>query len=224
MELAVDGRTVLLATHKTYCEGEELQTLRAISQYHPLLSYLQSCAERGALPTAIVVRRLYRIAHRIHGAEVDVVYEDATRHSTTAYVVQLSNLHPALLMPVVAVNGKRYALLAQESTLSQGLRPVVTCIRGCVDDAGRFDATAHAAALSALGVSYADAKPLSSQKFTIGNEGEPPLRVYSMTLHWDAGSARAVEASNGLVLMPLEEVPRAGDVGAAFCASMLPQQ
>ncbi|KPI83827.1 hypothetical protein ABL78_7132 [Leptomonas seymouri] len=224
MELAIDDKTVLLTTHKTYCETEELHSLRAISEYSPLQVYLQSCANRGALPSAVVVRSLHRVAHRIIGAVVDIVYDDAATHTTTAHVLQLSNVRPALFMPIIVVDGERYALLAQESLLSQGLCPVKTCIRGFVDEAGHFVATTHEAALRALGIPCLEAKPLSSQTFTIGNEGEAPVQIFSVTLTWSAETLGTATASSELVIVPLDGAFGSGDAGASLSASLLLQQ
>lgn len=224
MELVVEGQSVLLTTHKTYGEMPELDCLRAVARYPPLLAFLQRCANSGTLPTAVVVRRLHRVAHRIHGAVVDVLYEDAATHTTRVHALGLTTDRPALLMPVVVVGGTQLALLARQSTLSQGLCPVAAGIRGTVSEAGQFEASAKlSASLQALGVDCTKSQLITPHAFTIGNEGEPPVHLFSLTLRWDDTTAQEAEATSHVVLMPLVDVLQSHDAGAALCASLLLQ-
>lgn len=223
MELAVGSASVLLTTHKTYCEMEELRCLQAVSHYAPLLSYLSRCADRGAVPTAVVVRGLRRVAHRITAAEVDVVYDDAATHTTTAHVLRISNEQPALLLPTAVVEGRRCALLVTTSTLSQGLRPVAAALRGSVAADGSFAASTakDAAAMERVGVSCAAAEAVTPQTFTLGNEGEAALRIFTVSVQWGSEATQALQSTPDVVLLPLEDVCSAGDAGAALAASLL---
>ncbi|CBZ25668.1 conserved hypothetical protein [Leishmania mexicana MHOM/GT/2001/U1103] len=222
MELTVGNRHVLLTAHKTYSEPDGLHSLQAFAQYPPLCTYLAECAKSGPIPDAVVVRRLHRVAHRITGAVVDLVYRDACSGTQTERALRLTNVHPAALLPIVAVKGQRYALLARQAELSQGLGIVTTAMRGVVNAEGGFASDTYASALESVGIRLADATPLSSTAFTIGNEGEPAIRLFTLTTTCDEVQAEQLHEDPRLALVALKDVLAAGDAAASLAVSLIP--
>ncbi|CAG9572551.1 conserved hypothetical protein [Leishmania major strain Friedlin] len=221
MELTVGNRQVLLTAHKTYIEPDGLDSLRAFAQYPPLFTYLAGCPESGPIPDAVVVRRLYCVAHRITGALVDLVYRDACSGTQTERALRLTNAHPAALLPIVTVKGQRYALLARQAEVSQGLGIVTTAMRGVVNAEGGFASDTYASALERVGVRLADATPLSSTAFTIGNEGEPAIRLFTLTSACDEEQAEQLHRDPRLALVALKDVFAAGDAAASLAVSLI---
>ncbi|CAJ1021589.1 conserved hypothetical protein [Leishmania braziliensis MHOM/BR/75/M2904] len=217
MELTVGGKPVLLTTHKAYCEVNELQSLRAFAQYPPLCTYLTECEKNGPIPDAVVVRHLERVAHRITGAVVDLIYGG----TSTARVLRLTNARPAVLLPIVAIEERRYAVLVQQVELSQGLKTVTTAMRGIVDAEGGFANDTYTSALARAGVRIADASPLSFTDFTIGNEGEPAVRFFTLTTTCNAEQAEQLRQNPDLALVALKDVFASGDAAASLAVSLV---
>ncbi|KAG5481124.1 hypothetical protein LSCM1_06805 [Leishmania martiniquensis] len=222
MELTVGQKQVLLTTHKAYSEADELHSLRAFAKYPPLCTYLAQCTENGPIPDAVVVRRLERVAHRITGATVDLLYGDARSSILTTRVLRLSDARPAVLVPIVAVEGRRYAVLAQQAVVPQGLAVVKMAIRGVVDAEGAFASAAYASALAEVGLRLADAKPIKPTAFTIGNEGEPPTHLFTVSAAWDAEQAEKLRQNPKLALVAFKDVFTAGDAAASLAVSLMP--
>ncbi|KAG5481769.1 hypothetical protein CUR178_07122 [Leishmania enriettii] len=221
MELVVGQKRVLLTTHKTYSEADELHSLRAFVRYAPLCTYLAECATNGPVPDAVVVRRLERVAHRITGAIVDLVYRDACSSSSTTRALRLSNTCPAVLLPVVCVQGRRYAVLAQQALVPQGLAVVTMAMRGVVNAEGDFASDTYASALAEVGIRLEDATLISSTPFTIGNEGEPAIRLFTVKATWDAEQAEQLRENPKLALVALKDVFAAGDAAASLAVSLM---
>ncbi|KAK7199045.1 hypothetical protein NESM_000872700 [Novymonas esmeraldas] len=223
MEVVVEQQHVLLTTHKTYSEVGELHSLRAFAQYPPLRAYLTKCAASGPMPSAVVVRRLERVAHRITGAVVDLVYAAESGGGVgTTQALRLGNTDPAVLLPVLVVDGRRHAVLARQAQVSQGLAVVPSAIRGTVGASGEFVGAAHASALECVGLRIAEATPLSPASFTIGSEGEPAVRLFTVVASCDAeGVQRLQQQSSDLTLVALEDVFAAGDAAASLAVSLL---
>ncbi|GET87879.1 hypothetical protein, conserved [Leishmania tarentolae] len=221
MELTVENRQVLLTAHKTYSEVDGLQSLRDFAEYPPLCTYLAECAKSGPIPNAVVVRHLDRVAHRITGAVVDLVYQDACIGRQTEHVLRLTSARPAVLLPILVVKGQRYALLVRQVEASQGFAIVTTAMRGVVNTEGGFASDIYASALEEVGIRVADATPLSSTAFNMGNEGDPPIHLFTLTTSCDEELAEQLNEDPCFALVMLKDVFAAGDAAASLAVSLI---
>ncbi|KAG5507693.1 hypothetical protein JKF63_06642 [Porcisia hertigi] len=222
MEFTVGHTRVLLTTHKSYGDADALDSLRAFAQYPPLCGYLNECAQGGSIPDTVVVRRLDRVADRITGAVVDLVYGKAPGGTaTTTTVLRLADADPAVLLPIVTLEGQRYAVLAQQVELSQGLVNTKTAIRGVVTREGGFASDKYASALAGVGIRVADAAPLSPKAFTVGNEGELAIRFFTLAAACNAHQVEELRHTPSLALVPLADVIAAGDAAASLAVSLI---
>lgn len=219
MEIKIRDKDVLLTTHKTYCEREEVKGLQAVSQYPPFLKYVAECETRGPAPRAIIIRNIFRFAHRVVGVVADVEYTDSAGKKL-CQTVNLADEAPAILLPVIEAGGKKFAVLVHHRRLATGMSATDEAITGLVGLTGEFTSE-HNEAVASLGFDLASATKLQ-RTYTIGDEGSQPYTIYTVAM--SRGSEEEVkgllEKGDGLApqlfAVPVTDVHTLGDSKAAL--------
>lgn len=218
MEVTVGDAKVLLTTHRTFSEHDNCCPIQNVAEYPPLRSYLERCADNGPLPYAVVIRQLHHVAHRIVGATINVVYQEGTPGGITwTQTLQLWDKQPAVLMPILIVDGDRFAVLARCHDVSSAVPYSLAAIRGWVssDSSTEFNCTAS---LLKYGFDLGEAKTLSPQSYTVGNEGEAPVQLFTLMKTSSLDEIEAMSADTDLSAVLISEVPHVGDVRAVLAA------
>eukprot|EP00796_Vickermania_ingenoplastis_P001854 gene1854-1133_t len=224
MEIKIRDKDVLLTTHKTYCEPEEVKGLQAVSQYAPFQKYVADCSARGPAPRAFIVRNIFRFAHRVVGVVLEVEYVDSTGKKLSQ-TVNLTDQPPAILMPIIQIGDKKYAVLVRQRRLATGLEATDEAITGAVGLSGEFSSD-HNEAVEALGFSLSAAKPLP-RSYTIGEDGNLAYTIYTTSIEKqdEVQIAELLEKGDGmsprLFAVPVTDVIRLGDSKAALAACVV---
>ncbi|EAN94394.1 hypothetical protein TcCL_ESM04005 [Trypanosoma cruzi] len=223
MEIQLGEKVALLTTHKTYRDDLE-DGVRAVARYLPFCKYVATCAEHGPVPSTFIIRSIRRVAQRIVGLIMDV--ECVTRSGKIVQTVDICDSNPVIIFPVATVNGIRYAILVRKRQVSVGCNFIVEALCGVENNDGSFTIP-NDELLIPLGVDLQKTHALSSKRYTIGNEGTTPYKVYSVTLEMTPETLQKLQNTskdleNALIALPLDEVlSTVGDVKASLAASLL---
>ncbi|RNF07452.1 hypothetical protein TraAM80_03428 [Trypanosoma rangeli] len=223
MEIQVGEKVALLTTHKTYRDDAE-DSVRAVANYSPFCKYVEACARHGPVPSTFVIRDIRRVAHRIVGLTVDV--ECDTRSGRVVQSVDLCDSSPAIILPVSTVNDICYAILVRQRQTSVSCSFILEAFCGAVNDTGNLTAPKDEL-FQQLGVDLQQVRAVSPKKYTIGNEGTAPYKIYSVTVEMSPETLQTLQNASmivekSLVAMPLDEVlSTVSDVKACLAASLL---
>lgn len=242
MEFKIRGENVLLTTHKTYCEVGEQNGLQAVSLYSPFLKFSTECEKRGPVPRAFIIRNIFRFAHRVVGILMDVEYVDSTGVKVT-HTVHLTDQSPAVLLPVIHVGEKAYALLIRHRRIATSMKLVTEAITGMVGPNGEFSCKEHERALEKVGVQLSSSQLISERTFTIGGDEEGALGYHFYTMRMartteelapllvsSGGSKTTIDqGSSGstsvleprLYAVPISEVNECGDAKATLATCLI---
>lgn len=228
MEVKIREKDVLLTTHKSYCEVDETKGLLAVSQYGPFLKYIEECEKRGPVPHALIVRNIFRSAHRVVGVVAEIEYVDQTGHKLSQ-TVNLTDRPPAVLLPVISIEKEtgveRFVLLVHQRQISTGMAAVTEAISGIVGLNGEF-CSIHNNDLVKAGLDL-DTIKAYPQTYTMGNGGDLPCTFFSVvyqckdTAEIEKYKVQGDGLKPQLVAVPLQDVLSCGDLKAAMAQSIL---
>ncbi|ESL11660.1 hypothetical protein TRSC58_00585 [Trypanosoma rangeli SC58] len=223
MEIQVGEKVALLTMHKSYRDDAE-GGVKAVANYSPFCKYVATCARYGPVPSTFVIRDIRRVAQRIVGLTMDV--ECVTRSGRVVQSVDLCDSSPAVILPVTTVNDICYALLVRQRQASVGCNFILEAFCGAVNDTGSLMAPKDEL-FQQLGVDLQQVRAISPKKYTIGNEGTAPYKVYSVTVEMSPETLQTLQnvsmnVEKSLVAMPLDEVlSTVSDAKACLVASLL---
>lgn len=215
MEFKICEKNVLLTTHKTYCEVDEQNGLQAVFHYSPFQKFSSECEKRGPVPKAFIIRNIFRLAHRVVGVLMDVEYIDSTGMKVT-HTVHLTDQPPAVLLPIINVGEKTYALLVNHRRVATGMKTVTEAITGVVGPNDEFSCKEHENALEKAGFQLSLSEVMTKRTFTIGGdeEGTVGYTFYTMRV------ARTLEEISPFLLSPVGSKP-INDAGSSRSNSVL---
>lgn len=226
MELNIGGKTVLLTTHKTYCEVDEVNGLRAVSQYGPFQQYVAQCEANGPIPSAFILRNIFRYAHRVVGVVMDVELKDETgKNLIVSQTVNLTERLPAVMLPIVEIGTKKYAMLLHHRRLATGLSAVDEALCGVVDIDGSFSSE-YNEMLTTAGFDLSQATALP-RKCVVGGEGSLAYTFFTMSItrQDEVQVAELLDKGDGtsprLFLTPIDDVHGLGDAKASLAAYLV---
>ncbi|KAG8347054.1 hypothetical protein ERJ75_000929500 [Trypanosoma vivax] len=224
MELRVGSGVAVLAPHKTYRDDSD-STVKDVATFTPFRNYIAACNEHGPVPCALLIRNVRRMAQRVVGVIMDVECNTAT--GKTVQTVELTDASPAILLPVVVVVGVEYALLLHQRRVSVGCDVTVEAFCGVENSDGTFS-WENEHFLTALGFDMKTVRVCGANKYTVGNEGQQPYRVCSVSASMDLGALETLQKSSkdstsvSLLAVRLEEVVTSvNDAKASLAASLL---
>jgi hypothetical protein len=230
MEFRVGGNEVLLSLDRAYIAEDDTALLQQISRFKPLVDYLTTFKPQDFVVSTLTVTNVSIIAGRISAVRGVVTLKRKSTKATQAEPLFLSDQQPAIVLPVITVGARHFAVLISRPRLAIGGAPITEAFEGTFGEDGAFQ-TEGADLLHALGLQITEksCSTLSSDDISIGDSGAPPFKVLRATKVFTEQSFNdamqsTIASEDGLsrlVVVPMDEVAAAStDLKANVAASL----
>lgn len=231
MEFRVGGNEVLLSLERSYVSEDDTALLQQISRFKPLVDYLTTFKPQDHVVSTLTVANVASVAGRIASIRGTLGLKDKASKTVTTQPLFLSDDAPAVVLPVILVGQRNYAVLISRPKLAIGGAVAVEAFEGSFrKDDGSFVAEGSEL-LKALGLQITDktCSALTAEDVCLGNEGLAPVKVLRASKTFSEQSfaeatATPIVSEDGsarLVVVPMEEVAQvSSDLKANLAASV----
>jgi hypothetical protein len=230
MELRVGGNEVLLTLHAAYVTDDDTAHLQQVARFKPLLDYLTEYKPAGDVYiSAMIVTNVTFIANRVASVVVDVDLKNKATKESLVQTLALSDDVPVVVLPVLSVGTKHYAMLVTRPAVAIGGEAIVEAFAGAFNKDGSFNAT-DSDLLSDVGfpVSEKTCTALTAEEVSLGHEGQRPVRLlkanktFTQDSYDDAFSHPVKRGDATLTLVLLEDVASvSADMKAVLAAALV---
>ena len=231
MEYRVGGNEVLLTLDRAYVADDDTALLQQVSRFKPLVDYLTTFKPQNVTVSTLTITNVQQIAGRVAAVRGMLTVKHKETKDTITQPLVLADEAPSVVLPVITVGQKHYAVLVRRPRLPVGGAEVTEAFEGTFrKEDGAFVAEG-AELLKALGLQVTDktCSALSNDDVTLGNEGSAPVKllraskIFTEQSFADATQTAIVseDGSASLVVVPMEEVSTASsDLKAIVAASV----
>jgi hypothetical protein len=231
MEFRVGGHEVLLSLDKAYVAEDDTALLQQVSRFKPLVDYLTTFKPADLTLSTLVISNVNLIAGRVAGIRGHITLKHKTTKATRTEPLALSDEHRCVVLPVLSVGDRYYAVLVRRPRLAIGGEFITEAFEGTfAKEDGAFVAEDDVL-LQGIGLQVTEktCSALAGEDINMGVEGSAPVKVLRASKVYTEQSFDEMnktlmvseDGRSSLVIIPVEDVPsHSVDLKAIVAASL----